>query len=263
MSRFGRALKIQVRVLGALVRRDLGSRHGGDAVGNFWTFFEPFLITVIVLAFHWLNGNSGVTGMEKSVSIVALFLTGFVPHLLLRHGGLAGVQALRMNAGLLYHRQIYYMDLIWSRLLGETGFMLITFFVLYFIFYVTGFLQLPESIGYIYLGWFFHIWFVVFMCILFAGLGLIWELSTRLFLPIAYMMIPVYGAFFMMSWVPTDLRDFLLYFPPADATEIIRRGYFGLAQPTYYNIPYTTECLIGLTFIGFMVLDHGRRYLEF
>lgn len=255
------SLIIRFRVMSALIRRDLGSRHGGDAAGNFWAFFEPLMITAVVLAVHWYNGPAGISGIVRQVSIVALLITGFVPHLLLRHGGLAGVQSLKSNVSLLYHRQIRYFDLIAARLICETGFILITFTLMYLAFYVIGYLALPCSLAFVYLGWFLHIWFVVAMCFLFAGLAQFWPLSAKFFLPIAYVMIPVYGAFFMMSWIPANVRNILLYFPPADATEVIRRGYFGLSQPTYYHLPYTFGCLLLLTFGSVVVLRLGGRRL--
>jgi capsular polysaccharide transport system permease protein len=245
------------------MRRDLGSRHGGDAVGNFWVFFEPLLITTVVLAVHWINGGAGTTGQLQGVSIVAIFITGFMPHLLLRHGGLAGVQSLKIGSTLLYHRQITYIDLMTARFLAETGFIIIVTAIVYAIFLALGFLALPAALGYFYLGWLFHIWFVVAVCLLFTGLGEIWEFSSKFFLPLAYAMIPVYAGFFMLSWLPPNIRNFLLWFPPADATEIVRRGYFGLAQPTYYNMPYTIGCLLVLTFIGTVVMKLGERRMEF
>jgi ABC-type polysaccharide/polyol phosphate export permease len=256
---FFAAMRIQKRVIGALVRRDLSARHGGDVASNLWMFFEPIGITLLVLAFHW--GTTG--GVVNSVPVVAFLLTGFTPHLLLRHSGLAGITAINSNVGLLYHQRIHFLDLVIARLLGEIGFILASFVTMYAIFYVAGYLRLPYSLAYIYLGWFFHIWFVFAVCLLFAGLGLIWELSRRIFMPLTYAMIPVYGAFFMMSWLPENIRNILLYFPPANATEIMRFGYFGTTQATYFFIPYTAACCTALTFVALLVLFRSRQRLEF
>ena len=84
----------------------------------------------------------------------------------------------------------------------------------------------------------------------------------RLFQPFTYLMIPVYGSFFMLYWLPQKSRYIMLFFPPMNATEIMRRGYFGTSVPTYFDIPYTVECCIVLTFIGLLSLVSARHTIE-
>src|SRR5437588_9978720 len=100
------------------------------------------------------------------------------------------------------------------------------------------------------------------MCFLLTGGCLIWPILRRLFQPLALIMLLPYGAFFMMSWVSPKIRYYLLFFPPANASEIMRCGYFGDSALTYFYIPYTSEACLVLTFFSLIVMFHGRLHLE-
>ena len=258
MRHFVQGLKVQTRVIGAIISREMGSRHGEGLFGLLWLLIEPILIILVVVGIHEVNGQS----LLKYIPVVALLLTGYVPHLLYRHAGLAGVSMLYKDSGLLYHREIHFFDLIVARLFLETLAVLLSFAAVYFIFYLYGQIRAPYSIAYIYLGWMYHIWFIFGSAFFFTGLGIKWDLVRRLFVPLTLIMLPVYAAFFLLAWMSPTVRYYLLLFPPANATEMMRYGIFGDAVPTFYNIPYTTEACIVWMFIGLMCMFHFRKELE-
>ena len=248
----------QGRVISALMLREIGGRHGGGNAGILWLLLEPIFMTLIVIGIHEFSGANII----KSVPVVVFLLTGYVPHLMFRHGGLSGVSALTRNGGLLYHRQVHYVDIVLARWAVEAITVLGAFALIYFGFYVFGQITLPYSMAFLYLGWFFHIWFAMIGCFLFTGLGIVFPLVRRIFMPLSLLMLPVYAAFFMLSWLTAPFRNFLLYFPTANATEMMRFGYFGPSQQTYFDIPYTIEVLLVLTVISILVMDWGRKRLE-
>ena len=258
MRIFFAGLRIQTRVMGAIISREIGSRHGEDGFGLFWLFFEPILITLVVISVHLQTGSF----LLKYVPIVGLLLTGYSPHMLFRHCGMSGVAMLNLNSGLLYHRHIHFLDLIISRLFIETMTVLLAFVVIYVAAYSFGQISAPYSIAWIYLGWMYHIWIIWAMTFLFTGAGLRWPLVRRLFSPLTLLMLPAYASFFLLAWMSPTTRYYLLFFPPANATEIMRYGFFGDAVPTYFSIPYTTGACLVLTFIGLMMTMHFRYKLE-
>jgi capsular polysaccharide transport system permease protein len=256
MRKFLAALETQSIVMQALILREAKSFQGGNGFSLFWMFAEPMVISAVVIGLHWAAGGNGIV---RGIPVVAFILTGYCPHLLLRHGGLAGVGVVNSDMGLLYHRQIHFLDLVFSKLILEASLVIITFIVMFSVFYYAKLLGFPRSLGYLYLGWFLHIWFAFALAFIFSGLALRWRVVGRFFQPFAYSMIPIYGAFAMLYWLPENIRNF---FPPANATEVMRRGYFGTAIPTYFSIPYTVECNLLLTFIGLLTLMHARNKLE-
>jgi capsular polysaccharide transport system permease protein len=251
------ALRVQRRVMGALFLRDIFSRHGNDTVGHVWMFFEPIAITLLVFLYH------GGGDIKHGEPMIAFLITGFMPHLLFRHCGLAGISAVNSGAGLLYHRQIHYLDLVAVKLCIEVMFVLVAFNVVLFSLCLLGILEFPRLLTYLYLGWFFQIWFAVAAGFIFTGWGLRMVVVRRIFQPIAYLMIPVYGTFFSLDWVSPQLRRILLWFPPANATEMIRFGYFGPITPTYFDAPYTAFACLVLTFIGVLLMQNARAKLEY
>jgi capsular polysaccharide transport system permease protein len=258
MKELAIALRVEWRVFSALVVRELGVRHGGDATGTLWLLFEPILLVLVVYGIHQLSAFQAF----NTTPFIVILLTGYLPHLAFRHAGISGLSALRANSGLLYHRQVHFIDVVYARVLVEIVTVLISFAVVFVGAYEFGRLTSPYSLAYIYLGWFYHIWFIITVCAFVTGAGLVWPLVRRMFIPWTLTMLLGYGAFFMLSWLPENFRYYLLFLPCANATEIMRYGYFGNTVPTYGNIPYTTEVCIALTFLGLLVMHWGRRHLE-
>ena len=98
---------------------------------------------------------------------------------------------------------------------------------------------------------------------LFTGACFIWPLTRRLFQPLVLLFLPIYAAFFMLSWMSPTVRYYLLFFPPANAAEMMRYGYFGNGALTFFDIPYTTEVCLAMTLLGLLSAFRGRKRLEF
>ena len=106
---------IQQRVIVALVRRELATRFGRENIGFLWMMAEPLLFPALVaLGWRLLRGPS-----EHGLSVIAFVVTGYVPLTLFRHAVGRSVGVFSANSGLLYHRQIGLVDLIFVRVLIE------------------------------------------------------------------------------------------------------------------------------------------------
>jgi capsular polysaccharide transport system permease protein len=261
MSGIGTGIRTQARVIFALLIRDITAKHGPEVSGMAWLLVEPLLITIVVVGLHW-SQTFGV-GSTSAVSFEAILLTGYMPHLMLRHCGLSGLAALRGDAGLLYHQRVHFLDLVIARMLTEILATLVAFVILWLVFAWFGLMTFPRMLGWIYLGWFCHIWFIFNMGFIFTGLSLKYELARRLFQPTNLLLIVPYGAFFLIGWLPYYVRRIVVYFPCADATEMMRYGYFGTSVPTYFNTPYTFWSLTIMSVVALVILYRGRKNLEF
>lgn len=259
MPRLTSALAVQGRVIWALMIRDIGSRKGGDTTGLYWILLEPIIVTLIVITVHVVSSGTTVV---KSVPIVVFLLTGYVPHVLFRHSGLAGYSALSANGGLLYHKQIHFLDIIFARVFVEVITVLFGFTMVYLGFYLAGQIKLPYAVGYFFMGWFYQIWFVYGVCFLLTGAAFAWPIVRRMFQPMVLLFLPAYAAFFMLAWVSPNVRYYLLFFPPVNAAEMMRYGYFGNSALTFFDVQYTTEACLVLMFFGLLSAYRGRRRLE-
>jgi capsular polysaccharide transport system permease protein len=252
-----RTLEVRARVIGALILRDIGMRHGGELPAQVYHIVEPAVILLVILGFHFYGGGGAI--LNTGFPLTAFVLTGYPQHMMLRHTGNSGVPALLSGKAMLYHQQIKYIDLIFSRIIIEVALVIVGLFFIYLVCMWLRLMKAPVDIGYFYLGWFFQIWIVIAVCFIFTGLGLMSALVRRLFIPFAFIMMPFYGIFTMAYTMSPSLRTFFLYSPPFDATEMIRRGYIGLAIPTYFNISYTIWSTLLLTFVGLAIMQHARR----
>ena len=117
MSSFNQGLRIQLRVLHALMLREMLTRYGRHNIGFLWLFLEPMMFTLAVVAL-WT-----ATGMHKSggISIVAFGITGYSTIMLWRNMPNRAIGAIEPNASLLTHRPVQMFDVFAARIVLERG----------------------------------------------------------------------------------------------------------------------------------------------
>src|SRR5271169_5515465 len=88
---YWRGLKVQARVLNALLIRELMTRYGRGNIGFLWLIVEPMILCAGVIGLRWLiQGHH-----EHGVPLVALLLSGYMPLTLWRHITNRGIFLLR------------------------------------------------------------------------------------------------------------------------------------------------------------------------
>ena len=112
---FVESLMIQVRVVGALLMREIITRYGRNNIGFLWLFVEPLLLTlVIVLLWKFLRADR-----VSSLNIIAFVITGYPMAMMWRNVSNRAIGAIAANASLLYHRNVRVLDTIFARMLLE------------------------------------------------------------------------------------------------------------------------------------------------
>src|SRR5690348_10025584 len=109
------ALRVQLRVIGALTLRELGTRFGRDNLGYVWLFVEPAMLGGAVGLLHHLIGHAMPGGLHAG----AFFVIGYIPFYLLRGVVNRAPTAIAGNQSLLYHRQVTLLDIVIARDLLE------------------------------------------------------------------------------------------------------------------------------------------------
>src|SRR5215475_9243658 len=107
MSSFWRGLRIQWRVVYALLIREIYSRFGRESLGFAWIVAEPLVFSIPVL-FTWRAIRNP---HEHGVSLIPFLWSGYLPILLFRHLGGRVLLFIRQNAALLYHRRVTIFDI--------------------------------------------------------------------------------------------------------------------------------------------------------
>jgi ABC-type polysaccharide/polyol phosphate export permease len=192
---------------------------------------------------------------------VAFAVTGYSSVLLWRNMPNRLVGAIAPNLALMYHRNVKVMDMYIARVALEGFGASISFAVLATCFTLLGWMEPPEDIATVLLGWLMLAWFGASLAILVGAVSERSEILEKIWHPLTYLMFPLSGAAYMVDWLPPAGQDAALYLPMVHGVEILREGYFGSAVHAHYDVAYMAYCCLGLTFLGLLQERHISRRL--
>ncbi|WP_279117656.1 ABC transporter permease [Acidithiobacillus thiooxidans] len=242
-------LRLQLRVIWALMLRETVTRFGREGLGMLWMIAEPALFVIgVMIIFSFIE-----TGYPYGISPAEYLAVSYPTLLFWRNGTSRVTGAINVNRALLHHQPIRPMDIIYSRILLEFSSSMAVFLFLFPIFIVVGVCHMPGSILTMALGYLLIIWFSFGFVLIMAGLAELSETIEKTSHIILYLMLPFSGVFIPTFVVPEPYRSYLLYFPLIDAVDYFHHGYFGSGVPSYYHISYTLFALTGMTLFGLAI----------
>lgn len=257
LQRLRNSWAVQVRVIHALMIRELITRFGRENIGFLWIMAEPLLFAGLVgLLWHFMKGDT-----EHGISVVGFTATGYIPLTLFRHCVARSVASFTANQSLLYHRQIKLVDFILARFIIELlgGMMAYLFMAIFLI--LIGEFPIPSDIGLLLAGWLLYGTFCFSICLILAPLSEVSEAMEK-FIPVTtYIMIPLSGAFYMVSWTTSGARDVLLFSPFVNAMEMMRKGIWGEDIIAHYDPWNPIAASVIFAIIGLILCRRVRRIL--
>lgn len=251
-----RSVEIQVRVIGALLMREIITRYGRHNIGFVWLFGEPMLFTVGVIIL-W-TATKAVHG--ASLPIAAFALSGYSSVLLWRNCVNRCCLAILPNHSLLFHRNVRVIDLFISRAILEIAGATISLFTLSLVFVTVGIMSVPSDITLILEGWTLLAFFAVGLGFAVGALSERSEMSERIWHTVSYLLFALSGALFMVDWLPKKMQQYVLLLPMVHGVEMMRAGFFGDLVKPHYSVSYVIifdaiTMLIGL----FLVAETSKR----
>lgn len=243
MSALKEGVRVQLRVIRALLMREILTRYGRHNIGFLWLFVEPMLFTLGVTALWTFAGMH----RHSSIPIVAFAITGYSSVLLWRNMPSRCVNAIEPNLALMYHRQVKVIDIFASRLLLEAAGATISFIVLSIVFCSLGWMKPPQDVLKMMIGWVMLAWFGMALAIFLGALSARNDLVEKFWAPTSYLLFPLSGAAYMVDWLPQRGQELVLWLPMVHAVEYIREGYFGSAVKTHHNLAYMAAFALALT----------------
>lgn len=249
--------RIQVRVIHALMIRELNTRFGRENIGFLWIMVEPLLFAGLVSTlWRFMKGPE-----EHGVGIVAFVISGYIPLTLFRHCVGRSVSVFVANSSMMYHRQIKVIDFVFVRFLIEmVGAMMAYVFIAGVLIMFDEF-PVPDDIGLFLGGWLLYSLFTLSLCFVIAPLSEMSEVLEK-FIPVTtYIMIPFSGTFSAASWLTPAVREYLLLSPFVNAMEMMRAGIWGDKVTPYYNVSNPLICSMVAALIGLALCRHVRRTL--
>ncbi len=258
MKSFFARLDVQLRVIRALILREIMTRFGRHSLGFFWVMGEPLILALCVM----LAWTVAKHKLEGDVGIVPFVLSGYTLLTMWRHVVARSVHCFRQNSGLMFHRNVSYIDALIARTLLEVGGAGIAFWVAYIPFLLLGVMDPIYEPRQVIGGWLLLGWFSFSVGMLLAGLSEIYEIFERFVQPIMYITLPLTGMFFMISWLPDRAARVMMYSPVANCFEMFRGGLMGHNVDAYWDAAYTVKCCLVITALGLLVVQKARRYVR-
>ena len=257
MSSLVTGWRIQRRVIGALMIRELVTRFGRENIGFLWMMVEPLLFAVLVgIIWRFMKGPE-----EHGVSIIAFIATGYIPLTFFRHAVQRSIRIFTVNSSLMYHRQIKIPDFVMVRVLIEVigGTMAFVFIGTVLVF--LGEFPIPADVGAFLAGWMLYCFFTFSLCLIMAPLSEMSEVLEKFVPVVTYIMIPCSGTFNMVSWLTPTLQRAVYYSPFVHAMELLRYGIFGASVNARWDVSVPLSVSFILTLIGLAMCRRIRREL--
>ena len=250
------ALATQLRVIHALVIRDMQLRFGQSRIGYVWLVAEPAIWALGISTVHWLAGH----GLQHNIPVFLFYGLGYAPFYMFRGILTRNAGAISNGRSLLYHRAIRLHDLNISRTVLEAAACMPVILML--------------VVGGIIIGGYWpsdpglFVFSLVLSALLAHGLGTLlaalivfYEPLERFVHPFTYLMIPISGAFGMLDSLPESAREVLLWNPLAHVHEAMRYAQWGDLIVAHYDISYVLIWVLSLNFMGMMALRAARPYV--
>jgi capsular polysaccharide transport system permease protein len=251
-------LKVMIRVIKALVMRELITRYGRKNVGFLWTFFEPaFFAFLVTLVWTFVRMHE-----RSTFPITAFIYIGYSNGLLWRNTINQCFHAINANQGLLYHSIVKPIDLVISRWLLE--FLSVTggAIALGLLFGGFGYVPFPHDLSYLLLGWILMAWFGLSMGLIFSALSVLSEVVEHFIQAFLYIFWILSGSLFAAEFLPPNVRKYFLYLPTLHIAEMVRYGLLGPIINYYYDIIYPVFFNLIALAVGFFLLKIAERKIE-
>lgn len=247
---FAKGFHTQMRVIGALLMRELHTRYGRENIGYLWLIGEPLMLASVMALLH----TSGHTAYGSDIKPLPFIVVGYTTYIMFRGIVNRSDSALTANAPLLYHRMITIFDIVLSRAVLEMAGTFLAYTVLMALLWSLGLVALPARPLALYAAEALMFWYSLGNSMIIASVSFHNRTVERLIHPYAYFMIPVSASFYQVSMVPEPYRSYLMWVPIPHIMELARYGQFNSANLDYCNPWYVVGCCVVLTWVGLVVM---------
>jgi len=253
------ALRVHIRVVIAMLRREMSTRYGRTVGGYFWAIAEPAgMIFMLSLVFAALARKP-----DLGESFVVFFATGFIPFNFYRITSMQLSGAVRGNRPLLRYPNVTVYDAIVARLILQTlTNLMVAVIILVLAITVTGervridFMLIGMALG--------------AATLLAFGAGTtnavlfhMFPLYQRIFDIVNRPLFIISGVIFIPEIMPAPIRDLLAWNPLVHLIAVFREGLYPVYHAKVNHIEYPALLGLALLFFGLLLLRrHSERLLD-
>jgi capsular polysaccharide transport system permease protein len=240
------SFRTQLRVIGALLMREILTRYGRKNIGFLWLFIDPMIFSLSI-AFVWTQIH---LRHFQTIPVFAFVLVSYSTVALWRRTTSVCMSAIEPNKSLLYHRHITVLDFYISRSLLEDAGSTMAFVMLVLFFAMVGMMPLPVDPLQVAAGWFLLAWFGFGLALTVGSVVHRVPLIQKAWRPLSLILFLCSAVVFPMDAAPAQAREILLWLPLVSGIEYLREGYFGPVISYYYDVFYMVACNLILTIAG-------------
>jgi capsular polysaccharide transport system permease protein len=258
VSKLKRGLQIQLRVIHALMFREMRTRFGKYHLGYLWALIEPiFWIAAFYGMFHFTG-----FGIPYGMDLPGFIVTGIIPFMLYRETQNQVLMSVEANKPLLYYPNVMPIDLAIGRTLLEFATMSLIFILLMAVsVFMRGELVLESVLNVIFA--------LVLASLLGLSIGLFFS-SVAKYLPsvervIKVLMRPmlwVSGIFYTVNDMPLGVRELLLYNPVIHIVEFMRDAWYPTYTVHYAEIMYPVMWIVLFGYFGIVLERRSRNRIR-
>jgi capsular polysaccharide transport system permease protein len=251
--------RVQVRVIGALIIRELQSRFGRHNIGFLWFLVEPMLLAGGVTVITYTSNSTIPDGLQS----LPFHVFGYITYMLFRTNANRAASVILSNRVLMYHRHVTMPDLLIACSILELGATFLALVIFIAIFAALGLSPLPERPLLIIGGMMLMFWFTTALAMMICAAAEFSHTIERFVHPFTYLTLPFSGMLFRIDWLPPAARDVVKWFPLPQITEIVREGVWGDLHSDYIYPFYLIAVCSVMTLFGLLGLRLARRRVRF
>ena len=249
-------LRVQARVISALMLRDVKTRFGGKAANYLIAILWPLSHIGMLMLIYTAVGRAPPIGDSAAL----FFATGLLPFMIFQYSSRLMMQAHMMNAPLLNFPIVTFLDLVLARALLEliTGFTIIL--VLALVLYGLDVDIVPrhpaEAAAALLASLFLALGIGILNCVITKFVKL-WFFGYILLVIVLYI---TSGILFMVETLPAQYKDILVWNPGVQIVEWFRSAYYEGYGSTTLDRSYVLTIGLFALAIGLTAERVTRRF---
>jgi len=257
--RWGMIIGTQIRVISALIRREMRAHFGESRMGYLWALIEPCLhLAVMMVVFIYVLHRRPALGTSSAVFI----LTGVVPYFLYSKIANYVSGSIGGNRQLLALPPVKPHDVIVARTILEAATYLFVGFLLFLALFMAG---IPEAIPYDLLPIFEAVGFSI---VIGLGVGMINIVIISYFHNwmtfFGFLSTPLWffsGLWYIPDEISEPYRSYILYNPLVHVIMLARSGFYREFRPALLDMPYLIGFAGVVLAIGLAMVRTARRQI--
>jgi capsular polysaccharide transport system permease protein len=247
----------QIRVMNALLLREIQTRFGRAKLGYLWAFIEPVLHISVFYVLWSFRGQTTMDGLPLELFLI----TGFLPYFAFSQTYSGCVGAARQGGSMLLHPNVTPFDLLFVTAILEGLTRLTVFTLLLAIAWLVGIEFAVVDPGGIMMA-FFMIWLIGF------GLGCTIEAFSSIVITLPKVMTMgirllyfTSGVMFPITTMPPAIQELLFYNPLVHLIATIRYGFLDTPPLDAISLTFPFGAMIGLVTFGLIAIRALQRRL--